>query len=67
MEKKPTDDQIAADIQVDFSIYYPILPTAVNVMNILIDKGFLDPETLIFKVQREFPTLSRKKPDFYYS
>lgn len=58
-----------ADIQVDFSIYYPILPTAINVMNILIDKGYLDPDAFIYidPRHRPFSKISRHKSDFYYS
>ncbi|MHA1746465.1 MAG: hypothetical protein ACTSWW_10725 [Promethearchaeota archaeon] len=56
-----------ADIRVDFGIYYPILPTAINVMNILIEKGYMDPDTFIYAVRPSFSKLSRKKSDFFYS
>ena len=56
-----------ADIRVDFSIYYPILPTAISVMNILIGKGYMDPDAFIYAVRPEFSRLSRKKSDFFYS
>ena len=67
MERKPSNVQVTADIQVDFSIYFPILPTAVNVMNILIEKGYMDPDTFIYAVRPGFPKLSLKKSDFFYS
>ena len=56
-----------ADIRVDFGIYYPILPTAINVMNILIEKGYMDPDAFIYAVRPSFSKLSRKKSDFFYS
>ena len=62
-----TETTEIADIRIDFSIYYPILPTAISVMNILIDKGYLDSNAFIYTVQRGFPKLSRAQSDFYYS
>ena len=66
---KTVDTADIADIRVDFSIYYPILPTAINVMNILIDKGYLDPDAFIYidPRHRSFSKISREKSDFYYS
>jgi len=66
MTEQPTEIE-AGDIRVDFSIYYPILPTAINVMNILIEKGYMDEDTFIYEVRPGFPKLSWKKADLFYS